>query len=43
MSVEDAFKVVVSGGIVAPNPCLPDLDLIQEHKIEKSLQEMKQI
>ena len=43
MSVEDAFKVVVSGGIVAPHPCLPDLDLIQEHKIEKSLQEMKQI
>ncbi|ABA19901.1 Protein of unknown function DUF502 [Trichormus variabilis ATCC 29413] len=43
MSVEDAFKVVVSGGIVAPNPSLTNLDLIQEHKIEKSLQEMKQI
>ncbi|MBD2254120.1 DUF502 domain-containing protein [Nostoc parmelioides] len=43
MSVEDAFKVVVSGGIVAPNPCLTNLDLIQDHKIEKSLQEMKQI
>ncbi|WP_414754909.1 DUF502 domain-containing protein [Anabaena sp. CCY 9910] len=43
MSVEDAFKVVVSGGIVAPNPVLTNLDLIQEHKIEKSLQEMKQI
>ncbi|BAT55251.1 hypothetical protein NOS3756_42300 [Nostoc sp. NIES-3756] len=30
MSVEDAFKVIVSGGIVAPNTPLPPLELVQE-------------
>ncbi|MBD2344450.1 DUF502 domain-containing protein [Anabaena subtropica] len=44
MSVEDAFKIVVSGGIVASNTPLPPLDLVQEHTIdtiEKSSREMK--
>jgi uncharacterized membrane protein len=30
MSVEDAFKVIVSGGIVAPNTPLPPLELVQK-------------
>lgn len=30
MSVEDAFKVIVSGGIVAPNTPLPPLELAQK-------------
>jgi uncharacterized membrane protein len=30
MSVEDAFKVIVSGGIVAPNTPLAPLELAQK-------------
>lgn len=32
MSVEDAFKVIVSGGIVAPNTPLPTLELAQKSR-----------
>lgn len=42
MSVEDAFKVVVSGGIVAPNTPLPKLEMPKEH-LEKPLREMRRI
>lgn len=34
MSIEDAFKIVVSGGIVAPNTSLPTLVIPQERKLE---------
>jgi uncharacterized membrane protein len=34
MPIEDAFKVVVSGGIVAPNTPLPPLIISQEHNLE---------
>lgn len=34
--IEDAFKVVVSGGIVAPNTPLPPLIISQEHNLEIS-------
>jgi uncharacterized membrane protein len=36
MSVEDAFKVIVSGGIVTPNTPLPPLVITKEQKLEKS-------
>ncbi|MBD2362441.1 DUF502 domain-containing protein [Anabaena minutissima FACHB-250] len=36
ISVEDAFKVVVSGGIVTPNTPLSPLAIAKEHKLEKS-------
>ncbi|RCJ30050.1 hypothetical protein A6770_21400 [Nostoc minutum NIES-26] len=41
MSVEDAFKVVVSGGIVAPNTPLPPLIISQEHNLEAPTLETK--
>ncbi|NJM72803.1 MAG: DUF502 domain-containing protein [Scytonema sp. RU_4_4] len=34
LSIEDAFKIIVSGGIVAPNNSLPPLVISQEHKLE---------
>lgn len=37
MSVEDAFKVVISGGIVSPNSPLPPLVLNKERKVETPL------
>lgn len=36
MPIEDAFKVVISGGIVAPNPQLPPLVLNKERLINNS-------
>ncbi|MBH8574224.1 DUF502 domain-containing protein [Nostocaceae cyanobacterium CENA369] len=41
MSVEDAFKVVVSGGIVAPNTPLPPLLISKEHTLETPTLETK--
>ncbi|HIK07134.1 MAG TPA: DUF502 domain-containing protein [Trichormus sp. M33_DOE_039] len=35
MSVEDAFKIIISGGIVSPNTPLPALVITKEHKQEK--------
>ena len=37
MSIEDAFKVVISGGIVSPNSPLPPLVLNKERKLETPL------
>jgi uncharacterized membrane protein len=34
LSIEDAFKIVVSGGIVAPNTPLPQLVMAKERKLE---------
>lgn len=34
MSIEDAFKVVISGGIVAPNTLMPPLVLPKERELE---------
>lgn len=34
MSIEDAFKVIISGGIVAPNTPMPPLVLPKERKLE---------
>lgn len=34
ISIEDAFKILVSGGIVAPNTPLPPLKLSKERKVE---------
>ncbi|HEY9849437.1 MAG TPA: DUF502 domain-containing protein [Leptolyngbyaceae cyanobacterium] len=43
MSVEDAFKVIVSGGIVSPNPLTPlsssSLPRLQERKLEQPMLE----
>jgi uncharacterized membrane protein len=36
ISVEDAFKVIVSGGIVTPNTPLSPLAIAKEQKLEKS-------
>jgi uncharacterized membrane protein len=41
MSVEDAFKVIVSGGIVAPNTPLPPIILSKERKSEAKHEETK--
>lgn len=41
MSVEDAFKVVVSGGIVAPNTPLPPLIISKENTLETPTLETK--
>jgi uncharacterized membrane protein len=41
MSIEDAFKVVVSGGIVAPNTPLPPLVLSKEQNLEVSTRQTK--
>lgn len=38
MSIEDAFKVVISGGIVAPNTLITPLVVSQERKLESPLQ-----
>jgi uncharacterized membrane protein len=40
MSIEDAFKVIVSGGIVAPNKPLPPL-VLKERNLELSTEELK--
>ena len=37
MSIEDAFKIVISGGIVSPNTPLPALVLNKERKLETPL------
>ena len=34
ISIEDAFKILVSGGIVAPNTPLPPLKLSKDRKLE---------
>jgi uncharacterized membrane protein len=36
MSIEEAFKIIVSGGIVSPNTPLPPLVIPQERKLEAS-------
>lgn len=42
MSVEDAFKVVISGGIVSPSPLAPaSLPRLRELKLENTLPESK--
>ncbi|MBD2448468.1 DUF502 domain-containing protein [Nostoc sp. FACHB-152] len=41
MSIEDAFKVIVSGGIVAPNTPLPPLVLSKEQNLEVSTRQTK--
>ncbi len=41
MSVEDAFKVVVSGGIVTPNTSLPSLIISKGHNLETPTLEAK--
>lgn len=41
MSVEDAFKVVVSGGIVAPNTPFPSLIIPEGHNLEAATLENK--
>ncbi|PIG90542.1 DUF502 domain-containing protein [Gloeocapsopsis sp. IPPAS B-1203] len=38
MSIEDAFKVVISGGIVAPNTLITPLVISKERKLESPLQ-----
>ena len=34
MSIEEAFKILISGGIVSPNAALPPLEIPKERKIE---------
>ncbi|MEA5569488.1 DUF502 domain-containing protein [Calothrix sp. UHCC 0171] len=41
ISIEDAFKIVVSGGIVAPNSQLPQLVMAKERKVEIPLAEIQ--
>jgi uncharacterized membrane protein len=41
MSIEDAFKIVISGGIVSSNTPLPPLVLTKERKLEPPLKEPK--
>lgn len=41
MSIEDAFKIIVSGGIVAPNTPLPPVIITKDHKVEVSSLEAK--
>ncbi|MBE9004017.1 DUF502 domain-containing protein [Fortiea sp. LEGE XX443] len=41
MSIEDAFKVIVSGGIFAPNTPLPPLILAQEQNLATSTRDTK--
>ncbi|WP_041555417.1 DUF502 domain-containing protein [Nostoc sp. PCC 7524] len=41
MSVEDAFKVIVSGGIVTPNTPLPPLVITKEHSLESPTRDIK--
>jgi uncharacterized membrane protein len=41
MSIEDAFKIIVSGGIVAPNAQLPQLVMAKERKIDIPLSDSK--
>ncbi|BAZ37819.1 hypothetical protein NIES4101_37440 [Calothrix sp. NIES-4101] len=41
ISIEDAFKIVVSGGIVAPNSQLPQLVMAKERKVEMPLAEIQ--
>ncbi|WP_026730905.1 DUF502 domain-containing protein [Fischerella sp. PCC 9605] len=36
MSIEDAFKIIVSGGIVAPNTPLPSLIITKDRQLEVS-------
>jgi uncharacterized membrane protein len=39
MSIEDAFKIVVSGGIVAPTTALTPLVIPKERKLEVKYEE----
>jgi uncharacterized membrane protein len=41
MSIEDAFKIIVSGGIVAPNTSLPPVIITKDRKVELSPLEAK--
>ncbi|PLZ94262.1 hypothetical protein CEN45_20855 [Fischerella thermalis CCMEE 5198] len=41
MSIEDAFKIIVSGGIVAPNTPLPPVITTKDRKVEVSPLEAK--
>ncbi|TBR57733.1 DUF502 domain-containing protein [Mastigocladus laminosus UU774] len=41
MSIEDAFKIIVSGGIVAPNTPLPPVIITKDRKLEVSPLEAK--
>jgi uncharacterized membrane protein len=41
MSIEDAFKIIVSGGIVAPNTSLPPVIITKDRKLEVSPLEAK--
>ncbi len=43
MSVENAFKIVISGGIVSPNTLIPPLVLPKERQVELPLQEALQV
>jgi uncharacterized membrane protein len=43
MPIEDAFKVLVSGGIVAPNTPLPPLIISKEHNLEIQAQTKRPI
>lgn len=44
ISIEEAFKIVISGGIVAPNTVLPPISLAKERKIEiPSLESKRQV
>lgn len=38
MSIEDAFKLIISGGIVAPNALIPPLVIPKERELESPLQ-----
>jgi uncharacterized membrane protein len=41
MSIEDAFKIIVSGGIVSPNTPLPPVIITKDRKVEVSPLEAK--
>jgi len=43
MSVENAFKIVISGGIVSPNTLIPPLVLPKEQQVELPLPEALQV
>ena len=43
MSIEEAFKILISGGIVSPNAPLPALEIPKERKIEKTREKKRQV
>lgn len=43
MTIEDAFKIIVSGGIVAPVPTTPSLPLSKEIKLEIPSRDSKRV